>query len=183
MTDCTKPSLPCLTEPIFYTRKVQLRSDQSYGMPRTICCKRWKILTPNVRAIICVNGAGLDLPDLDGISFDCTSIRRTLRETIPMTTEESTLCSVDASLYSVQLLATEYHTYFPASCLFNLIFTGELCILFYLKTTDGSSLPDRVDMEEEYALPDAQLLQKLDKGLTVEQIIEQRIEEGMSVSL
>lgn len=183
MTDTAKQILPFLSEPILYTRRVQLRSDQSYGMPRTICCKRWKILTPNVTAVITVNGARLELPSLDGVSFDCSAIRQELREILPMTAEESMLCGIDASLYSVQLLATDYHTYFPASCLFDLIFTGELCIVFDVKTTDGSPLPDRIDMEEEYALPDAQFLQKLNKGLSVEQIIEQRIEDGTSFSV
>jgi hypothetical protein len=183
MADQTKANLPNLDGPICYTRRVQLRSDQAYGMPRTICCKRWKILTPGITAVMRVNGAKLNLPSLDGVLFDCSAIRRELRETLPMTDEESVLCSIDASFYSVQLLATEYHTYFPVSFLFDLIFTGELCIVFDVKTEDGSDLPDRIDMEEEYALPDAQLLQKLNRGLSLEQILEQRIEDGTSFSL
>jgi hypothetical protein len=55
--------------------------------------------------------------------------------------------------------------------------------VFDVKSEDGSDLPDRIDMEEEYALPDAQLLQKLNKGLSLEQIFEQRIEDGTSFSL
>lgn len=183
MANPEKVALPKLDAPIFYTRKVQLRADQSYGMPRTICCKRWKILTPGVTAVICVNGAKLDLPGMDGTTFDCGSIRTMLRDVVPMTPEEATLCSIDASLFGVQLLAGDYHTYFPAKCLFDLVFTGELCIIFELKTTNGSALPDRVDMEEEYALPDAQLIHKLSKGLTLEQINEQRIEEGVNISV
>ena len=172
-----------LAEPIFHIRTTPLRAEQGYGVGRTALVKRWTILEPGITAIMNVNGAPVSLPGMDGRTFDVPSIRAALREAIPMTPEENELCRVDSTLYGTQLLSTEFYRYFPSSHLFDLIFTGELCVTFALLTADGSEPPERVQLEEEYALSEPQLLQRLARGETVEQIRAACHEQGSSFSV
>jgi hypothetical protein len=172
-----------LTEPIFHTRTTPLRAEQGYGVGRTALVKRWTILDPGTTATIHINGAPVLLPDMDGRTFDVPSIRAALREAIPMSWEENQLCWIDSNLYGTQLNPTPWYRYFPIPHFFDLIFTGELCVTFALRTVDGSELPDRVQLEEEYALSEPQLLQRLARGETVEQIRADCQEQGTSFSV
>lgn len=164
----TSAPLVRLDDLIYHVRKAALRSDQGYGIGRTALVKRWTIITPNIKAKMIINGVEIEFPNSNGINFDCSVIRNTLREAI-----DNDFIRIDSTLFGTQLMATEYYRYAPSSQLFNLIFTGELGIVFALKTNDGTKLPDRVDIEEEYALSEAQLYQRLSRGETIEMIKSQ----------
>lgn len=169
-------SVPRLQHPILKRRKVQLRVDQGYGIGRTALINSWKITTPGISARIQINSITISSPEEKDRNFSAAKIRQKLREVLPFTPEENELVRIDSAVYSSQLLATEHYRYFPSNLLFDLIFTGELCITFQLETDSGHNLPEKIDLEEEYVLSETQLLQQLNRGKTIEEIMEQNDE-------
>lgn len=158
-----------LDKPKYYTRLAHLRDDEMYGIGRTTLVKRWSIISPGVTATMVINGVHIALEGMDGRNFDCCYIRRALRDIIPMSPTENMLCNAEATLFGTQLLSTEYYRYFPTLFLSDMIFTGELCVHFIPSCSSGT-LPPRIDIEEEYAISEAQLHQRLSSGETLEDI-------------
>ena len=166
-------TVPHLSHPILKKRQTQLRVDQGYGIGRTALINSWKITTPGIVARIAINGVVVSLPDEKDHYFPVSKLRQTLREVLPFTPEENELVRIDSSVYSSQLLATEHYRYFPSNFLFDLIFTGELCITFIFE----GDVPEKIDLEEEYVLSEIQLMQQLSQGKTVEEIEKQNENE------
>lgn len=162
-------TIPKLSRPIFKKRKTQLRADQGYGIGRTALINSWKITTPGITARISINDIMITPPDEKGQYFSVPKLRQMLREALPFTPEENELVRIDSAVYSSQLLATEHYRYFPIKFLFDLIFTGELCIVFKCE----GDLPEKIDLEEEYVLSEIQLVQQLSQGKTIEEIERQ----------
>jgi len=156
-----------LSRPKYYTRLVSLKREEGYGIGRTTMIKRWKVLDANVKVRMRVNGVDIDLDFLDGIEFDAEKIRRELRDIIPCSKQENDLCAAETTIFGAQLSSTEYYRYFPSSMLFDMIFTGDLCITF---VPQGENLPDTIAIEEEYALSEKQVLDRLKGGETLEDI-------------
>jgi len=159
-------SLIRLDEPKYFTRISYLKRDEGYGIGRTSMIRRWKIVSEKVKATLRINGVKIGLDFLDGINFDVEEIRKGLRSLIPETEEEQELCIIENNLFGTQLLATEYYRYFPVSHLFNMIFTGGLCVTFDI---EGEQL-EKIKIEEEYALSEVQLMDRLKAGETLEDI-------------
>lgn len=161
--------LPKLKEPKYYTRLISINSNNNYGIARTTMIKRWTITTPGVTGKLKINGILLDIPILDGKTFDIGAIRAYIRDLVPISSEEHNLCILESTLFGTQISATEYYRYFPLTILFDMIFTGDLAIYFVLESEEGE-VPDKVDIEEEYALSEYQLMDRLTKGETLEDI-------------
>lgn len=166
-------TLPHLSHPIFKKRQTQLRLDQGYGIGRTALINSWKITTPGIKARININGIMITPPDEKDQYFSMPKLRQMLREILPFTPEDNELVRVDSAVYSSQLLATEHYRYFPVKFLFDLIFTGELCIVFVF----DENVPEKIDIEEEYVLSESQLLHQLNQKKTVEEIENQNDDE------
>jgi len=159
------PKLLRLPFPKYYTRMVSLKREEGYGIGRTTMIKRWKVTDPNVKLKMRINGVDIDLDCLDGVEFHSSKIRRQLRELVPCSKQENDLCAAESTMFGTQLSATEYYRYFPESVLFDLIFTGDLCITF---VPEGDDFPDNISIEEEYALSEKQVLDRLKNGETLE---------------
>lgn len=134
-----------IKEPIYETRQTKLKYDQSYGIGRTTLVKKWKITSPGVTAKLCINGIVVDLPFMDGITFDVKQIRDYLRNIIPCSEEDNKLCVAESTIFGSQILATEYYSYFPSHKLFDFIFTGELSVSFI-----PNNMYHDIDIEEEF---------------------------------
>jgi hypothetical protein len=145
-TSVPMKSFPHLNSPKYFTRKTFITSEQGYGIGRTSLVKSWRIVTPGITAIMKINGIKIKIKGHDGRNFDIKYIREYLSNIYPMTREENDLVIVDSTLYGTQLLAVEYYRYFPVSFLFDMIFTGELCVVFVLSSSKGK-IPQRVDIE------------------------------------
>ena len=171
-----------LTNPKYYIRPAQLRSDQGYGIGRTALIKKITITTPNITAIMSINGVPIQLDGLDGKVFDISYIRSILREIIPTNSTENMLCNVESTIFGTQLLAIEYYRYFPENFLFNMLFTGDLCVTFSPTSTNGV-LSDNIDIEEEIAISEIQLLQRIAKGETLDDIDKNNKVHGQSVDI
>jgi hypothetical protein len=146
-------------EPKYQTRTIDLKKDQEYGISRTCLIKNLKIIEPNITGTMIINGVKIKSDDntfdfLDGKNFDIEKIRKTLRDIIPINEEENNLCAVESTLFGTQLQATEYYTYFSTEYLFNMIFTGSLCVLFEFSSSE--KIPDIIQLEEIYAISDTQ---------------------------
>jgi hypothetical protein len=166
-----------LPNPIIITRKVYLLKNQGYGIGRTGLISCWKVLD-DYKLQMRVNGLPVNLDFLDGKFFDVKQIRESLRDIVPFTPEETSLCNIESTIFGTQLLSTEYYRYFPTKKLFDFIFTGELCITF--EPIDCKDFPERIEIEETYVVSEAQLIQKLDQGIPLENI--GGIEEGVNMS-
>jgi hypothetical protein len=131
-----------------------------------------------------VNGVPIVLEgaDLDGRTFDIPKIRAALRELLPCTSEETMLCAAEATIFGTQLLAVEHYRYFPSACLFDLLFTGDLCVEFRVDSADGV-LPARINIEEEYVLSEMQIRTRLSSGETIEDIERKNRDEAQTVEL
>jgi hypothetical protein len=175
-----------LTKPKFYTRCVNLKDHQSFGVDRTALIQNWTITEPNITAKIIINGIILEplgvLNFLDGKVFNIPKIREALREIIPMTKRENNLCAIESTLFGTQLLSTEYYRYFPSSCLFDMLFTGDLCVSFLPQAVSGE-LPQRIAIEETYALSEAQINQRIKSGETLEDIDRKNKDDFISSEL
>ena len=171
-----------ISQPIYYTRSAQFRKDEMYGVGRTTLIKSWSIITPDVTAKMTINGVSINLDGMDGRIFDSAFIRNSLRDIFPETPEDNKLCNVEAALFGVQLLCTEYYRHFPSSNLFDMIFTGDLCIQFFPECSTGQ-IPERIDIEETYAISEAQLLQRIQSGETLEDIEHNCRDESISLSV
>ena len=155
-----------LDNPIYITRNVHLKHDQGYGIGRTGLIKSWKVITPDIKLKMYINGTHINLDFLDGVYFDIPKIRANLRDILPECAETTNLCNIDSTLFGTQLLGTEYYRYFPSDFLFDFIFTGDLCITF----DSDQKLPPFVELEEEFVISEAQLKQKLEQGIPLEKI-------------
>jgi len=162
----TENNLIRLDRPKYYTRQTQLRADQGYGIGRTALIRNWKITTPGIKAILKINNEPINIIGLDGINFNLSEIREKLREIIPETSEENALCNIESVLFGTQLLAVEHYRYFPTKCLFDYIFTADLCVTFEFPELED--IPDKIDIEEECVFSEIQLLQRLKAGETLE---------------
>lgn len=171
-----------LDKPIHISRKVYLNRDQGYGIGRTGLISSWKVLDteefPDIKLKMFINGLYVDLPFLNGKEFNVSKIREALRDVVPESPEDTLLCNIDSTLFGTQLLGTEFYRYFPSKYLFDYIFTGELCITF--EPVD-KSCPQRIEIQETYVISEAQLVQKLENGISLEKIGGE--EEGISMGL
>jgi hypothetical protein len=183
LSNISNQTFPRLSKPILKKRKTQLRADQGYGIGRTALINSWKITTPGIVAKITINNITISSPDEEQQSFSATELRNKLREALPFTPEETELVRIDSSVYSSQLQATEHYRYFPVDFLFNLIFTGDLCITFKLRSESGEEIPEKVNLEEEYVLSEIQLIQQLQRGKSIEEIQEQKEDASFSADL
>lgn len=157
-----------LPYPKFYSRSVTLDKNQQYGVGRTTLVKKWKIITPNIKAKIIINGIPLNIDFLDGIEFDIPKIREYLKNIIPLTYEENELCILESTIYGSILNCMDHYKYFPINQLENYLFTGDLCIKFE-PFDDTINFPDKIDIIEEHILSLLQLTQRL-KTETLEDI-------------
>jgi hypothetical protein len=144
--------------------------------------KRWTITTPDVIATMKINGVPIILEGLDGRNFDTKFIRDSLRDIVPETSEQNMLCNAEATLFGTQLLSVEYYRHIPTSFLFDMIFTGELCITF-IPTRSTGDIPEKIDIEEEIALSEVQLLQRLRNGETLDDIDKNCRDVGQTAEL
>jgi hypothetical protein len=184
MTDASSSSaqppakLVRLEAPKYYIRQVQIKEDQGYGIGRTALVKSWTITSPDVTATLTVQGIPIILSGMDGRHFDCAFIRRALRDILPMCSEENMLCAAEATLFGTQLLAVEHYRYFPTSFLFDMMFTGDLCVTFTPSCSTGP-VPERIEVDEECAISEVQLMKRLGDGETLEDIDRNNKSEQM----
>lgn len=167
----TNHSIPQLSKPILKKRQTQLRAEQGYGIGRTALINSWKITTPGIVAKLVINDIVVSSEKQE---FSVSGLRNKLRDALPFTPEENELIRVDSAVYSSQLQATEHYRYFPTKFLFDLIFTGDLCIIFKLRSESGEDIPEKIELEEEYVLSEIQLLQQLHQGKTIKEIEDQK---------
>jgi len=173
-----------LDAPKYYTRATELRSEQDYGIGRTTLVRSWKIITPNVKGKLQINGVTMDMPELDGKYFNIPFIRSTIRDLIPSTKEENDLYIAESTIFGAQLTSTEFYKYFPTSYLFDFLFTGGICTMFKLEhEIEGESVPDIVKIEEEFVLTEGQISERLSRGETLEDIDVNNKSDGQSVQL
>ena len=158
-------------------RIVTINQKQEYCLENTGMMKKWKVKTPDIKVEMFVNGLKVDLPDLDGIHFDCEKIREYCREVIPMTTEENRLCVIESTIYAAQLLAMEHYAYFPFKYFKNFIFSGGLMISF--KPIDKT--PESFELEEEFILTTKRLTDRLKKE-TLDEIDKNNFDSSTTVS-
>lgn len=163
--------VPQFSNPIFKKRQTQLRAEQGYGIGRTALIRSWKITTPGIVAKLVINDIVVSSEKQE---FSVPGLRDKLRDALPFTPEENELIRIDSAVYSSQLQATEHYRYFPTKFLFDLIFTGDLCITFKLRSESGEDIPEKVELEEEYVLSEIQLLQQLHQGKTIKEIEDQK---------
>ena len=159
-----------VSEPKLVVRKTMLKSSEGYGISRTTLAKKWTITEPNVKGILKINGVSIDLPFMDGTTFETDKIRQYIRDIIPMTQGETALCAVESAMFASQITATEYYRYFPSKKLFDLIFTGDMAIYFKFEHNSKHPVPENVAIEEEYALSESQVQSRLNAGETLESL-------------
>lgn len=170
-------SCPKLDQPKICTRIIKLKKEQNYSIERTGLVKRWKILTPNIKAKLYINNTELyiDNSDInfDGINFDIPIIRNYIRNLIPMDENENILCNIEGTLLLPQIKAMEHYAYFPLKLIDDFIFTGDIMISFEPSWIDNSinslTFPDTILIEEEYILSKVRLCERL-KRETLEDI-------------
>lgn len=160
-----------IDKPIYQYRSIILKQEQQYAITHTALIKSWKIVTPNVMAEMYINGISVKLSEDEQYHFDLSKIREDLRELLPCTPTENKLCLIESSLYGTQLLAVPHYRYFPVKFLWDFIFTGELHITFKFYSTNQEQIPVRIDIIEEYVLSETQLIQRINRGETLANII------------
>lgn len=157
--------IPRLDQPIYFRRRAHLQASQGYGVGRTGLMRRWTVITPGLVARLKINGLEVAHETLDGRTFDLKAIRDDLRDSL-----DSKSQVIDNTLFGTQLLATEYYRCIPITCLFDHVFTGELCVTFEFESTDGEPVPERVEIEEEYAISDALIQDRIKSGQSLDDI-------------
>lgn len=171
------PDFISLSAPKYQTRNIHLNAYENYGVSRTTMIRRWVITEPGITASLVINGIEVKLPFMDGRTFDVAMIRKALREIIPENQEQGELCVLEATLFGNQLSSTEYYRFFPSTYLFDLIFTGDLSIIFNI--TSPEPHPDKIKIDEIFALSDHQIKDRLKTGDTLE-TLEQKSLESLS---